>query len=291
MSIKFSIIITTILIFLFKFSVFAQETEKNSNSEWLQIESENKEISFAMPENFSFVFNKEGFSQYNPRKTNENAFFKKVRSLTAYQNGATIFFESYELKYAKQAMPFLLANFPNTPVNYISFENFSGLQLMSDKDVYSEFYYFASENNVYFIGAASREKVNKTKSEFLNSIKLNNKNIINIEGGKINKFDKHLSIVSLSETPFDIEFNLKKEEKQKIEQEEKDAKSAPKTPPDNKGVIVLVKPRAMYTDEARQNQEQGVIRFRVDFSANGKIENVRVIKKLRYGITEEAINL
>ncbi len=52
---------------------------------------------------------------------------------------------------------------------------------------------------------------------------------------------------------------------------------------------ITSKPRAVYTDEARQNQIQGTIRLRVTFNADGTIGNVSPISGLGYGLTEKAI--
>jgi TonB family protein len=55
------------------------------------------------------------------------------------------------------------------------------------------------------------------------------------------------------------------------------------------GVKILSKPRANYTDAARQNQVQGKVVLRVTFSANGSIGNISVISGLGNGLTEQAI--
>ena len=56
-----------------------------------------------------------------------------------------------------------------------------------------------------------------------------------------------------------------------------------------KGVKILSKPRANYTDAARINQVQGKVVLRVTFSANGQIGAVSVISGLPDGLTEAAI--
>jgi TonB family protein len=286
---KYSIKFTLFLIFTLIFSVAIQAQK----SEWVRIESENKEISFAIPDNFSFVFDKEGFSQTNPRNWSDIAEFTKVRAVTAYQNGATVFFDSYDVKNAKKALPLLLSNHRDVSAANISFETFSGLQIISEKDFYSAFYYFASEKNIYLIGVGARQKDNETIFKFLNSVKINNKTVFKIPVGKIDESDKILSIVNLVETPIEIEM-MSKQERKELEKKSKKAKSDktepdPKPAADAKGLIVLVKPRASYTDIARQSQEQGVTILRATFRADGKIGKISVVKTLKYGLTEQAI--
>ncbi|MGI8849149.1 MAG: energy transducer TonB [Pyrinomonadaceae bacterium] len=55
------------------------------------------------------------------------------------------------------------------------------------------------------------------------------------------------------------------------------------------GVKILAKPRANYTDQARQNQVQGTVTLRVTFSASGQIAGISPVSGLSYGLTEQAI--
>lgn len=52
---------------------------------------------------------------------------------------------------------------------------------------------------------------------------------------------------------------------------------------------ILSKPRANYTDTARQNQVTGVVRVRVQFLPSGAIGSVTPLNSLPYGLTEQAI--
>lgn len=54
-------------------------------------------------------------------------------------------------------------------------------------------------------------------------------------------------------------------------------------------VRVTSKPRANYTDAARQNQVQGTVTLRVTFLANGSIGSISTISGLPNGLTEQAI--
>jgi TonB family protein len=51
----------------------------------------------------------------------------------------------------------------------------------------------------------------------------------------------------------------------------------------------LSKPRADYTDAARENQVQGTVRLRVTFLANGQIGAITPVGNLPDGLTEQAI--
>ena len=52
---------------------------------------------------------------------------------------------------------------------------------------------------------------------------------------------------------------------------------------------VISKPKANYTDSARTNQIQGIVRLRVTFTAAGTTENIVPVSGLPFGLTEQAI--
>lgn len=54
-------------------------------------------------------------------------------------------------------------------------------------------------------------------------------------------------------------------------------------------VKIISKPRANYTDAARTNNIQGVVRVRVTFLANGSIGGISPVSNLGYGLTEQAL--
>jgi len=55
------------------------------------------------------------------------------------------------------------------------------------------------------------------------------------------------------------------------------------------GVTITSKPRANYTDAARQNQLQGTVTLRVTFNSNGTIGSISPVSGLGMGLTEQAI--
>lgn len=52
---------------------------------------------------------------------------------------------------------------------------------------------------------------------------------------------------------------------------------------------ITFKPRANYTDPARQNQVQGTVRVRVTLLASGQVGGVSAVNNLPYGLTEQAL--
>lgn len=53
--------------------------------------------------------------------------------------------------------------------------------------------------------------------------------------------------------------------------------------------LITSKAQPEYTDEARKNGVEGVVRIQLVLSASGAVTNVRVIKSLPFGLTEKAI--
>jgi len=59
--------------------------------------------------------------------------------------------------------------------------------------------------------------------------------------------------------------------------------------PDLGSLKIISKPRANYTDAARQNQIQGTVTLRVTFLASGHIGSISPISGLPDGLTEQAM--
>lgn len=58
----------------------------------------------------------------------------------------------------------------------------------------------------------------------------------------------------------------------------------------NEGLEIISKPRAAYTDGARENGIQGEVKLAVEFSENGKTNLLYVVKALPFGLTENCID-
>ena len=66
-------------------------------------------------------------------------------------------------------------------------------------------------------------------------------------------------------------------------------RAEPPKPPVTTAMRIVSKPRANYTDAARQNQVQGTVTLRVTFLASGQIGSISPVSGLPYGLTEQAI--
>ena len=53
--------------------------------------------------------------------------------------------------------------------------------------------------------------------------------------------------------------------------------------------MVLMKPEARYTVEARERQVVGMVVLKASFLSNGSVVNIQVLQGLPEGLTEQAI--
>jgi TonB family protein len=62
-------------------------------------------------------------------------------------------------------------------------------------------------------------------------------------------------------------------------------------PVGTKPLQILSKPRAFYTKLADEKCIEGVVVLKITFYANGQVRNIKVVKGLPYGLTEQAITV
>lgn len=268
-----------LLILTTSHSIFAQ------SDDWIRIETENQEISFALPKDYFHTYDKEGFYLLNPNSRDDKPTYKNIHSVSAFENGATMMFESYDSNSSKRSLDLFLTLYSDGKYQKLNFENLSGLMIIEDKTLNKTLYYFASDKNTYLIGFGSRDKNNPVVNKFLSSILINGKPVFN-STVKYNFPSQAENLSNLPESPIEISYDIIKPSKDK-------KKDDPKTPatanPNEKKLEVFFKPRASYTDNARRSGEQGKLQFKVTFEQNGKISKIIVVKELKKGLVEQAL--
>ena len=285
-----------VLSLLVVFCAFGTAYSQSVPIQWTRVESENKEFSCLLPSGFSVAFDKEGFSRSNPRDLWDHTEFKNVRSLGGYSDGIATFLEVYDVKNTKKGLAFITESISDVTVIQMQFENFTIRQVKKEGDDSSDSFYIASKSQIYLVGYGSRASNNPAVARFLASIRLNGKPIFNSKIAPFSESGSVTLISALSETPTEIvEDIIPKKDEKELKQKSTQPASMPQTneprPPsdDPDKLTILMKPRAAYTDSARQANEQGIIRLRVMFLANGHIGKITVLKKLRFGLLENVI--
>jgi len=258
---------------------------------WIRVESENKEISFEMPQNYSYFFDKQGYTQSNPSDLFEKDELKNVRSISAYSDGAAVFFESYDVRNAKKTLPFMTNMHRSLKFQNLTFENLKGLHTVKNSKGYTTFFYFASEKNIYLFGVGARDKENETLKRFLNSLKLNGKPVFNSSAKETFAVEKTVSVEDLQETVVEV-VKLSKEEAKAIEKKHKETEELkPKSDSSenmDEAEILFTKP-VKYTNQASETREKGTILLNIELSAEGKVKKIKIVKGMGSGMTEEAI--
>lgn len=67
------------------------------------------------------------------------------------------------------------------------------------------------------------------------------------------------------------------------------SQSEPIPPVNPDALQVIRKPKALYTDAARENDVQGKVRLKITLLASGEVGSITPITTLPYGLTEQAI--
>ncbi|MFL6467305.1 MAG: energy transducer TonB [Pyrinomonadaceae bacterium] len=68
-----------------------------------------------------------------------------------------------------------------------------------------------------------------------------------------------------------------------------DSRSATAPVASSDGLQILSKPKALYTDDARENDIQGTVRLKITLLASGEVGTITPMSTLPYGLTEQAI--
>lgn len=285
-----------VLSLLAAFCAFGTVSSQSLPDQWTRVESENKELSCLLPSGFSVALDKEGFSRANQRNWQDIVNFKNVRSLGGFSDGVAAFLEVYDVKDTKKGLAFITESLNDVSISQMQFENFTIRQVKHESDETRGSLYIASKSQIYLVGYGSRTANNPAVARFLSAIRLNGKPIFSTKIASFPESATVSSISAMTETPTEIVEDLvskkqEKESKQKSDQPVSAPQNSGPKPPvnDSDKLTILMKPNAQYTDRARQSNEQGIIRLRVMFLANGHIGKITVIKKLRFGLLENVI--
>ncbi len=167
--------------------------------------------------------------------------------------------------------------------------------VFADKeDFYHTIFAYKGENRFYIFQTISPTKENPIAERFLGSIKfiLDSTTKSNAE---ITKEKETVIDIPFSNVPIPIKIPENGNNSGNGLESGQGIKKIPQTNPQmpttkiTAGVQILSKPKALFTDFARFFQMSGKVTLRVVFSANGTIGTITPMKKLPFGLTEQAI--
>lgn len=268
--------LTLIFISLLQINGFSQtpanKNDKKTSAEWVRVQSENGEFSIEVPNNSTYFFDKDGFFESFDRT---NYHLRNMHLLNSYTDKNLLSFEAYE-------------GDKNALEGYIEKDKFKGVyseinkngvnikQIISkDEDSYLVRQYFNSKKFIYILTAASKTQETPIIKRFLESLvfKPDSKDLI----------DKNIFTFSkLRISPIEFSDSGKDESAANKPDNKKDDKNIEKT-------NILTKPSASYIDIARMKSIKGDVKLKLEFSANGNISKVNVLKSLPDGLLRQCI--
>ena len=255
--------------------------QSDPNDKWIRVQSDNGEFSIEVPSKYKFYSNKEGFSFYGPGNSNPYQLIN-MRMLNSFHDGTLLSFEVYETK--KGALNAIYdqdvsrkKGFEKTKIK----RNDHTIQQIAQKT--DQFYlirqYFSSKTHIYILTAASRLNETPAMRRFLDSL-------IFKKNPNDNKDSNSKVLSTLPMTEIGVEVKLENDD-QPLQKKS----GLPETPKDENiiPVTILSKPRASYTEQARQNGVTGTIRLKPTLSADGFVSNIVVVKTLPDGLLRKAL--
>lgn len=268
---KYSIKFTLILIFtlIFSFEIQAQK------SKWIRVQSNNGEFSIEVPAEYNFFYDKNGFvvSDYLSRFE-----VKEMNMLNAYPEKTLVSFESYKAN--KKALDTMRKqDSKNGKSSEFKHENYSLKQVVIKTDKsYTVRQYFSSKNYIYVLTASSHEGETQIMKRFLDSLVFN--------PNSTEKNPNAIQFANLKVTIPELDPNPPP-----IKAADKSSGPKPKPPKDENAlpIVILIKHSPSFTDAARSTGEDGLIRLRITFSADGSITKVALLKTLGEGLLRQAV--
>lgn len=256
---------------------FAQNEPKavSANGDaWMRIESDAKDFSFAVPQNF-VVDNEDGeFRVYSSR------------------NGVTFRVEmEFKKNYKKEFQKNLAFIKDFSKYEMIQADDFIGMRYL-DKTQDGKLYIqlqLVSSNGVYTVSAYSKDLTNDDYLRFLQSLRVGNK-LLFIQ--KVNYPAEQRSVLLSSLKTDEIVLNALRREDGAQTKMEKATDEEKEKPADNtkysRELFILRQPRPGYTDLARQRSIQGTVKLRVTFLAGGQIGPIKLVSPLDGGLEKRA---
>ena len=273
------IVIKISLFLLSAISIFAQSTQ---DAEWVRVQSDNGEFSIEIPSNYTYFYDKEGFDYSD---STQFRVFSEMQMLNASIGKTVMSVEVYKVPSPKNYLSRLLEGqkFNNSTRRDYKQGEFGIKEFEQNK--------FKTDNGDLIISHIARFITSKTH---LYIVTLAN------HGTKSTPFDKFLSSIQLgdqvnssnsvkfsSKNPFKISDIFTDGTKNPIPRPTPKPNTSSKsqnTVKDLTPFIILTKPFATYTEQARKNGISGTIRMRITFEKTGAISNIEFLEGLPDGL-------
>jgi TonB family protein len=265
--------ILTLTFFLLSFAL-SSAAQITPEPRWTTIVSDNGDLSFSVPSDFLV------------HKDNE----RDQISLRAGLDDTSFRITLEKAWAGKETLKGVSKNLDDPPakVTQAALGKFDIATYEFEKNTFDLAIYLASSSRYYSLRISSRTRDDKTVQKFLQSILLDKSPLFKSEGTGPDTTEKTVSTKDLKTTELVAEVLKRKPT------EKKDIKLT--SIANDGGTIdrnfysrplwILQKPMAPYTDDARQRNIQGKVVLFVEFKASGDVGDIRVVKGLAGGLTE-----
>jgi hypothetical protein len=276
---------------LFSVATVCMYAQAKSGTDWTRLESDSKDFSIAVPGKYSVVPGmKDKYVSSNELGGPESVKFVMMDvlpTITAYQDGATFLVQGYHTKKLKEALVVFIQSRSQTPKTIpVSLDEFQGIVTETEtSSQYSVDLVVGSNENIYRILVAARNKDNQLLRYFLSSLKLYGKVHFPIENtlsGKIKETVQPLG--QLKPTAFEAE-----KYKGSTPGAEEFITGSGGNAEGGLGVLIVNRPRPFYTEEAFRWKIYDKVLLYVTFGAEGEVEKIRIIRELPMGLTDSAV--
>ncbi len=256
-----------------------QVTAGDAGSSWIRVYSDDGEFSVEVPAAHKYYTNADGFSVSQDQRDFD---LRNMRMLNAHVNRTTLSFEIYDAKRGALDVVYDMDKSKGERRERSDIR-VGGVKMRRVVDRGDSYFfarhYFATRGRVYVLTAISRDSETAEVGRFLGSVEVaSDGQKLDSRGGmllsKLTMTDIMIELVPAVDSP-------------------KPADPGPATPkPPEPGVVplmVLSKPRASYTNQARNGNVQGSILLRVTLSEDGYVPKIIVRRGLPGGLLRQAL--
>lgn len=265
------------LFVLLSAGIFAQnKASAVSENDWIRLQSPSRDLSLCLPTSNYLVDNEDG-----------------VYRLYYYKSDIRVSISMENKDNAKDNLR-MQRRFIKNKEKYQFFESGDFLINKYDGDDDSKdssyiWLYLASSKGLYSISVYVKDATNDNFAAIVQSIQLNDKPLFVGKGEPlatrqdilINLLKTDSIILSALSKPDSRQPKLEKA----LDQEKESDKDKPVY---SRDLIILRKPRAAYTDNARYNMINGTVKFRITFMSNGELGQINLVSAVDKGLAHNA---
>jgi hypothetical protein len=255
--------------------VICQATIAQGDSDkWIRLQTDNGEFSVDVPNTFSYFYNKDGF---HVSKDSDDQLLSQASLLNAYRDETLVSFEVYRgTQYALEIL-IDMTTLKNSRERWSTLNGFKVKEVTTSNDRFHLVsYYFRSKESNYSVTVLSRKGPTGVAKRFLESVKFTPGSVQPAaDATKLSDLPTTaVNLKSIGVLPY-----------------------APNVPPDkrselgplDKPLVIASRPRPSYIEGARHRNVTGTIQFRIEFSTNGYISNLELLKTLPEGLARQAL--